>query len=85
MTALNLEIITPKGYLYNDKCHLVTLPTKDGEIGVMNGHESILTIVTAGIINIYNEQEILMKNLEISAGGYAKMHGLDRLVILLDN
>jgi F-type H+-transporting ATPase subunit epsilon len=85
MTLLNLEIITPKGYLYRDKCHLVTLPTKAGEIGVMHGHELIIaSLEVSGKIAIYDEQEKLLKEFEFSGGGYAKMQGLNTLLVLLD-
>jgi F0F1-type ATP synthase epsilon subunit len=81
---LNLEIITPKGYLYRDKCHLVMLPTKAGEIGIMYGHALIITILDLGKISIMDEQEKLIKEFVIENGGYAKMQGLDTLLVLLD-
>ncbi len=84
MTLLNLEIITPKGYLYNDKCHLVTLPTKAGEVGIMYGHELIIASLDLGKIIIMDEQEKLLKEFTIESGGYAKMQGLDTLLVLLD-
>ncbi len=84
MTLLNLEIITPKGYLYHDKCHLVTLPTKAGEIGVMYGHELIIASLDLGKISIMDEQEKVIKEFVVENGGYAKMQGLDTLLVLLD-
>lgn len=81
---LKLEILSPKGYLYNGNCHLVTIPTKAGEVGVMYGHEMIMSKLESGKIVIYDENEKPVKEFNIEGSGYAKMQDLDTLLVLLD-
>lgn len=84
MAILNLQIITPKGLVHNDDCHLVTLPAVSGEIGIMYAHELILARLQPGNIKVYDKQNTLLEHFEVKSGGYAKMEGLEKLIVLLD-
>ncbi len=49
--ALVLEIITPEGIVWHeDNLSLVSLPAADGEVGIMEGHIPLITVLNEGAI-----------------------------------
>jgi len=80
--ALQVEIISPQGYLFDGQCHLVSLPSTDGDIGVMSNHESLLARLREGKIAIFDEQQNILKEFPVTSG-FAEM--LDnKLLVLVD-
>lgn len=49
---ITLELITPKGILSSMQVHEVLVPTRSGQIGVLEGHEHLVSITTAGAMII---------------------------------
>jgi F-type H+-transporting ATPase subunit epsilon len=49
---LHLILATPEGEVYNKEVKKVNLDTTTGEIGILGGHELLLTTVHVGKINI---------------------------------
>lgn len=84
MTALNLEIISPAGIIFKGNCHLATVPSVSGDLGVMYGHESVIAHLREGQISLYDDKENLVKNFEVKSG-FAEMQGADKLLVLLDS
>jgi F-type H+-transporting ATPase subunit epsilon len=52
MENLKLEIITPSGKIFSDDVESVLLPGSEGEFGVLKGHSSLISLLTAGIIEV---------------------------------
>ena len=48
----NFEIIGPEKIIFSDKVKMVTLPSFEGEMGVLKNHISIITFLRPGIIKI---------------------------------
>ncbi|WP_269539332.1 ATP synthase F1 subunit epsilon [Cerasicoccus fimbriatus] len=46
--ALKLEIVTPEKIVYSKSVDEVVLPTKQGEIDILPGHQPLLTVVEGG-------------------------------------
>ncbi|WP_309397158.1 ATP synthase F1 subunit epsilon [Cerasicoccus maritimus] len=46
--ALTLEIVTPEKIVYTKTVSEVVLPTKQGEIDILPGHQPLLTVVEGG-------------------------------------
>ncbi len=55
MSALTLEIITPDGVAFRNDVREVSVPTADGEIGVLPQHQPLLTLVRAGELHVTRE------------------------------
>lgn len=53
MEKLNVEIVTPLGVIFSGEVESVTVPGAEGEFGVLPGHASLVSLLTAGIIEIY--------------------------------
>lgn len=50
MATLKLEIVTPEAKVYSDEVDMVTLPGKEGEMGIYPMHIPLMTQVAAGEI-----------------------------------
>ena len=49
---LTLEIVTPEKRVYEGSVGTVVLPTREGEIGILEGHIPLVSILEAGEIQI---------------------------------
>ncbi len=52
METLKLEIVTPDGQIFSNDVKSVTLPGSEGEFGVLPHHASLVSLLSAGIIDI---------------------------------
>jgi F-type H+-transporting ATPase subunit epsilon len=50
--ALELTIVTPEGCSYEGPVEAIVLPGSEGEFGVFEGHERLLTALKAGPVEI---------------------------------
>ena len=55
-----LEIISPEKIILSEDVKMVTLPSYEGEMGVLKNHISIITFLRPGIIKVQKKREILM-------------------------
>ena len=55
METFELEIVTPNGVIYDGKAQETTLPGSEGEFGVLPQHVSLVTSLTAGVIDFIKE------------------------------
>lgn len=53
MDTLRLEIITPSGKIFDENIASVTLPGSEGEFGVLPGHASLVSLLSAGVIDVF--------------------------------
>ncbi len=79
--SLHLEIISPTGVLFKGVCHMVVIPSVEGNIGIMHGHESIMAALQSGQIAIYDDKQNIIKTFEIESG-FAEQ-SLEKLLILV--
>ena len=83
MIHLNLEIISPNGILFKGNCHLVTVPSIAGDLGVMHGHEAVIAGLREGQVVVYDDKQNVVKSLDVK-GGFAEMQGIEKLLVLVD-
>ena len=57
MDKFKLEILTPNGEIFNDEAVSVVLPGEEGEFGVLAGHSSVTTLLTAGVVDVEKEDK----------------------------
>lgn len=84
--SFTFELITPDGLKYEHEVYQVIIPTLSGSIGVLPGHESLVTIVTPGVLCIYPHADLSPDTAEHLAvlGGFADISG-KRVRMLADN
>ena len=46
--TLRLEIVTPDGIVYSEDVDMVTLPSVEGELGILPGHVGLMTQLVPG-------------------------------------
>ena len=71
MDTLKLEIVTPKGPIFNGNVKSITLPGSEGEFGVLPGHAAVLTLLKTGVIEIENNNG--KHDLVAITSGYAEV------------
>ena len=57
MNKFKIKIITPDGIKFNDEISFLSLPTSEGEIGILPQHTSLITIVKPGEITLYSDKK----------------------------
>lgn len=57
MDTFKLEILTPNGMIYSGQALSVVLPGEEGEFGVLAGHASLTTLLTAGVVDVEKEDK----------------------------
>jgi F0F1-type ATP synthase epsilon subunit len=62
----------------------VTVPSVEGEMGVMYGHEAVIASLQEGQIKIFDDKQNVVKTFDVKAG-FAEMQGSEKLLILLDS
>ena len=83
MANLNLEIISPSGILFSGACNMATVPSVEGEMGIMFGHEAVIATLKEGQITVYDDKQNVIKTLEVKSG-FAKMQSAEKLLVLVD-
>ena len=48
--TLRLEIVTPEAVVYSEDVEMVTLPSMEGELGILPGHVALMTQLVPGEI-----------------------------------
>ena len=84
MTHLKLEIISPAGTLFKGDCAIVTVPSVEGEMGVMYGHEAVIVSLQEGQIKVLDDGQNVVKTFDVKSG-FAEMRGAEKLLVLLDS
>jgi len=48
----NIEIISPEKIIFSGKAKMVTLPSYEGDMGILKNHISIITFLRPGVIKV---------------------------------
>lgn len=85
MQRITCEIVTPAERLYTGEVEFVALPGELGEIGVLAGHEPVVTTLSDGLCRL-SEEGINTASGDhfLVMGGYAQISE-DKVIILADH
>jgi len=64
---MNLQLITLQGVKLDEPVYEVILPTSSGEIAVFPGHEPLVTVAKAGVIQVRREKQHSNEQMELFA------------------
>lgn len=83
---LNFELITPEQLVFSEEIYEAIIPTVNGEIAVLPGHEDLITLIKSGVLSLRRQKSDSDSQLEHVAvsGGLAEI-GPDRVRILADS
>ncbi len=59
MAQFNFKIVTPEQEIFNEEVDMVTLNTKDGEIGILPHHADLMSQVVAGELRIKKGDKVI--------------------------
>lgn len=77
---LSLKIITPTRNMFEGEVDMVVMRTQSGDVGILHGHQPMITILDYGVLSIKNDGE---ERLAAVLGGFAEI-GADGMTILTD-
>lgn len=82
---MNLQLITLQGVKIDESVYEVILPTTSGEIAVFPGHEPLVTVAKAGVIQVRREKQHSNEQMELFAisGGVIEISS-ERVRVLVD-
>ncbi len=67
---LSLKIITPSRNMFEGDVDMVIMRTQSGDVGILHGHQPMVTILDYGVLTIKNDEE--EKNAAV-LGGFAEI------------
>lgn len=71
-TTLKLEIVTPEAVAYSEQVDMVVLPGAAGELGVLAGHEPLMTTIVPGELRVIRGSE---ETVMAIGSGFAEITG----------
>lgn len=81
MKQFNFKLVTPDKIVFDEKVSETIIPTPNGKIGVLAGHEPLVTLLAPGEIEIKNEKETIHL---ASMGGFATINQ-NQVTVLSDS
>ena len=78
--SLNLEVVTPDRAVVRESVAEVSLPGREGYLGILPGHTPLLTLLTTGALSYRQGNQV--HRLAVS-GGFAEVLA-DRVIVLAD-
>jgi len=67
---VKVEILTPEKVMSFEDTAVVSFKTKEGEMGVMAGHENMITLLYPGIVSVQQDKQV---NQYFITSGFAKI------------
>ena len=83
MSDLKIEIISIEGPVFKGSCTIAVVPSFSGYLGIMRGHEAIISTLREGDIQLYDNSQNIFKTIAVK-GGFAEMQGEEKLLVLID-
>ncbi|MDQ4121545.1 MAG: F0F1 ATP synthase subunit epsilon [Acidobacteriota bacterium] len=80
MADLRLEIVTPERSVVSDTVDAVTVPGREGELGILPGHAALISSLKSGILT-YTKGSDARKM--VVSGGFVEVSN-DRVSVLAD-
>lgn len=82
MAGLVCDIVTPQALLYSDDAYLVVVPGVEGEMGFLQGHVPLVSVLADGVARVQSEKDGDVKHFALQ-GGYVEVTG-EKVIILAD-
>lgn len=82
MSKLMCDIVTPAEKLYSEEAYMVVVPGSEGEMGFLQGHEPLVSVLADGIVRIHAEKDGAALRYVLQ-GGYVEVTG-NKVIILAD-
>ncbi len=81
MPELNVSIVTPSKKIFEGEVEYISAPGVLGEFGVLPGHESFMTVLDVGLLDVQPKSQDKFKVLVV--GGYFEVDN-DNVFVIAD-
>jgi F-type H+-transporting ATPase subunit epsilon len=71
---LMVDLVSPNGKIYKGEADFVVAPASEGQMGILVGHEPVLTTLKKGVVKIKTNSPADEKTYEIT-GGFLSVYG----------
>lgn len=78
--SLSVRIVTPRGIVWQGPAQSVTLPSKDGEMGILKGHVAITAMIDVGVLCLRSDDQVLCFCIQT---GFAQVEA-DEIIVLVN-
>ncbi|MEA5020929.1 MAG: ATP synthase F1 subunit epsilon [Gordonibacter sp.] len=82
MAGLVCDIVTPQAKLYSDDAYMVIVPGVEGEMGFLQGHVPLVSVLSDGVARVQNQKDGTAVRFALQ-GGYVEVTG-EKVIILAD-
>lgn len=82
MAGLVCDIVTPEAKLYSNDAYMVVVPGVEGEMGFLQGHVPLVSVLADGVARIQIERDGEQQRFALQ-GGYVEVTG-KKVIILAD-
>ena len=81
MPVLKVDVVTAEERLYEGNAKFVVIPGTEGELGILPGHERLLTRMRPGTVRVTqeNEEEVIL----FVAGGFVDVQP-EQVIVLAE-
>ncbi|CAJ0790212.1 ATP synthase epsilon chain [Ralstonia mannitolilytica] len=81
MPVLKVDVVTAEERLYEGRAKFVVIPGTEGELGILPGHERLLTRMRPGTVRVTleNDEEVIL----FVAGGFVDVQP-EQVIVLAD-
>lgn len=82
MAGLVCDIVTPAARLYSDDAYMVVVPGVEGEMGFLQGHAPLVSVLADGVARVQGQKDGSVVHFALQ-GGYVEVTG-EKVIILAD-
>ncbi|MEG0071140.1 MAG: ATP synthase F1 subunit epsilon [Raoultibacter sp.] len=82
MSQLACDIVTPQAKLFSEEVYTVIVPGIEGEMGFLEGHAPLVSVLSDGVVRLRKENGADMQSFALQ-GGYVEVTGR-KVIVLAD-
>lgn len=80
---LNVEVVAPDRVLWEGEARSVSAPAAEGSMGVLPGHQPVLSVLLPGVVTVRPQQGGQDVELEVDGGFLSVDH--DQVTVVVDS
>jgi F-type H+-transporting ATPase subunit epsilon len=73
VAGLHFELVTPERAVLSTDAHMVVVPGREGDMGILAGHAPVMTTIRDGEIRIYSNPTTIVQRITV-VGGFAEVN-----------
>ena len=83
MATIPFDLVSPENLIFNDEVGMIIVPGKDGDFGVLPGHNKVMSSLRPVRVMVYGEDKNLLNAFFVS-GGFAEVNP-EKCIVLAES